>query len=152
PIAPAPRFGFPIPADPLQAWIPEAVRAGFPSRAPDCRDDRRGPGMIRAQLPLLGLLLFLPGRRIVRLTPLHVAALLDEVAHLVGRHGQLALRTDIQGRSDQEVVAPPHPLRRSRFTPFWYSHESPLPGRSGCLDLEGKVQLSEFAVAIQERL
>jgi hypothetical protein len=28
----------------------------------------------------------------------------------VGRHGQLALRTDIQCGSDQKVVAPSHPL------------------------------------------
>ena len=55
-------------------------------------------------------LTFFFGHRIVRLAPLHVAAFLDQVAHLVGRDGQLALRADVQGGSDQKVVAPPHSL------------------------------------------
>src|SRR4051794_28612296 len=40
---------------------------------------------------------FFFGHRIVRLAPLDVAAFLDEVADLVGRDGQFALRADVQG-------------------------------------------------------
>ena len=55
----------------------------------------------------LGLLF---GQRIVRLASLHVAAFLDQLANFVGRDRALALRADIQGGSDQEVVAPTHSL------------------------------------------
>ena len=51
------------------------------------------------------------GRRVVRLAPLDVAALLDKVADLVGRDGQLALRADVQSGRVQEVVTSPLPLR-----------------------------------------
>jgi hypothetical protein len=59
---------------------------------------------------LLGFFFFFLGERVVRLAALDVSAFLDEVADLVGRHGELALRTDIQCGSDQKVVAPSHPL------------------------------------------
>jgi hypothetical protein len=59
---------------------------------------------------LLGFFFFFLGERIVRLAALHVPAFLDQVTDLVGRHGELALRTDIQCGSDQKVVAPSHPL------------------------------------------
>ena len=52
----------------------------------------------------LGLLF---GERIVRLAALHVAAFLDQMTDFVGRNRELALGADIQGRSDQKVVAPP---------------------------------------------
>ena len=52
----------------------------------------------------LGLLF---GERIVRLAALHVAAFLDQFANFVGRDRELALGADIQGRSDQPVVASP---------------------------------------------
>jgi len=55
----------------------------------------------------LGLLF---GERIVRLASLHVAAFLDQFANFVGRDRELALGADIQGRSDQKVVAPPMSL------------------------------------------
>ena len=56
----------------------------------------------------LGLLF---GERIVRLASLHVAAFLDQMTDFVGWNRELALGTDIQGGSDQKVVAPPHPFR-----------------------------------------
>ena len=65
---------------------------------------------------------FFLGRRIVRLAALDVAALLDEVADLVGRDGELALRANVQSGRDQEVVAPPLVLRRYGFTSLWYGH------------------------------
>jgi hypothetical protein len=43
----------------------------------------------------LGFFFFFLGERIVGLAPLYIAAFLDQVTDLVGRHGQLALRTYI---------------------------------------------------------
>jgi hypothetical protein len=60
---------------------------------------------------LLGFFLFLLGQRVVRFAALDIAAFLNQVAHLVGRYGQLALRADIQCGREQEVVTPPHSLR-----------------------------------------
>jgi hypothetical protein len=58
------------------------------------------------------------------LAPLDVAALLDQVADLVRGDGQLALRADVQGGGDQEVVAPTLSFRRLRLSSFGYGHES----------------------------
>jgi len=46
----------------------------------------------------------------MRLAALNVAALTDQLAHLMRRDGQFALRADIQGWGDQEIVAPSHPF------------------------------------------
>ena len=56
-------------------------------------------------------LFFVFGRRVVGLGTLDVAALLDQVAHLVWWDRQLALRAGVQGGGDQEVVGSPIPLR-----------------------------------------
>ena len=53
---------------------------------------------------------FFLGRRIVGLGALDVAALLDQVADLVRRDRELALRAGVQGGGDQEVVRSPIPL------------------------------------------
>src|SRR5262245_46679261 len=58
------------------------------------------------------------------LAPLDVAALLDEVADLVRGDRQLALRADVQGGGDQEVVAPTLSFRRLRLSAFGYGHEA----------------------------
>lgn len=70
----------------------------------------RGDINQRRRRLLLGFLFFFLGERVVRLAALHISAFFNQLAHLVGRDGKLALRTDIQCRSDQKVVAPAHPL------------------------------------------
>jgi hypothetical protein len=52
---------------------------------------------------LFGLLF---GQRIVRLAPLNVTTFFDQLTHLVRWKGLLALRTDIQRRGHQKIVAP----------------------------------------------
>jgi hypothetical protein len=65
----------------------------------------------------------------MRLAALDVAALLDQVADLVRRNGQLTLGANIESRRDQEVVAPSHPFGGFGLSSFWYSHDafSPKP-------------------------
>ncbi len=58
------------------------------------------------------------------LAALDVAAFLNEVADLVRRHGQLALRADVQGGRDQEIVASSIPFGGYGFTSLWYGHDS----------------------------
>jgi hypothetical protein len=55
---------------------------------------------VAAARSLLGLFFFLFGQRLVRLGPLDISAFLNQLADLVGRDGQFALRTDIQCGSD----------------------------------------------------
>src|SRR4051812_1444270 len=63
---------------------------------------------------------FFFGHGVVRLAPLDVAALLDQVADLVGRDRELTLRADVQGDGDQRVVAPPHSLFGFGSSSLWY--------------------------------
>jgi hypothetical protein len=64
------------------------------------------------------------GRRVMRLAPLHVAALLHQVAYFVRWHSELALGADVEGRSDQKVVAPSLALGGYRFSSLRYSHDA----------------------------
>ena len=56
---------------------------------------------------LLGLLF---GERVMRLAALHVTAFFHQFTDLVRRNGELALRANIQGRSDQKIVTPSLPF------------------------------------------
>ena len=67
------------------------------------------PKQRKSHLELFLGLLF--GERIVRLASLHVAAFLDQMTDFVGRNRELALGADIQGGSDQKIVAPPLAFR-----------------------------------------
>lgn len=46
----------------------------------------------------------------MRLASLHVAAFLNQFADFVGWNREFALGADIQGGSDQKIVAPSHPF------------------------------------------
>jgi hypothetical protein len=63
-------------------------------RISERNDANDGPAPAIDRLAL-GFFFFFLGERIVGLAPLYIAAFLDQVTDLVGRHGQLALRTYI---------------------------------------------------------
>jgi hypothetical protein len=48
----------------------------------------------------------------MRLAALHIAAFLHQLANFVGWNSELALRANVQSRSDQKIVTPPHPFCR----------------------------------------
>src|SRR5437763_1056241 len=67
--------------------------------------------------------LFALGQRVVRLAALHVAALFNEVAHLVRGDRQLTLRANVQSRRGQCVVTSSHALGRLRLPSLGYCHD-----------------------------